>query len=1222
MKIQDMFARPITREIKNVITVGNNESETFVKQELEEYVVTRELSRHFADFYANYKKGIVGETPKMGVWISGFFGSGKSHFLKMLSFLLENKVVAGKHAIDYFKEEGKFDDAMLLADVELAANTPTDAILFNIDAKNSAHSKDDKDAIVRVFLKVFNDKLGYYGEIAELAQLEHDLDKEGRYEEFQQKFLEKKGKTWKENRHDIFFNQDIIVDILEEMGVMSAPAARNWCTRATNPDNGDISIESFANLVKEYIEEKGNNHHVLFLVDEVGQYIGDDSKLMLNLQTVTEELGNACKGKAWVIVTSQQDIDTVTANVKGNDFSKIQGRFDTRLSLSAANVDEVVKERILKKTDTARETLSVVYDDKETTIKNLISFTGTAQKKLYADREDFAAVYPFVGYQFDLLGKVLTEVRTHGASGKSLADGERSMLAFFKETANDYREGNEDTLIPFSAFYRALDSYLDHSHRGVINGAYYKPRLNPEKKDTRENVFVIEVLKALFMVKYVREVDANVENITSLMVDNVQTERSILRAEVVKALKLLEDEMLIQRQGNVYIFLTNEEQEINRRIERQVVESQEIVNRMGEVIFGEIIKDRKYTYPAFNNRYVFNYNQYIDGQPCYSNAINALKVEVITSLSDYDADEATMSSLSMQQSGIILQLPNQDDYIREIRTALKIENFILRDSEAKSLSQYDTIRVIKGNEMRERLHLAKDLLADALQEAHIFINGHKVDIGTKDIEKRIQEALQNLTQQLFTKLAYIEKPMNGDDALKMLKAAKDNSIDLFAGGGEVNQHALSDMLTYITNKTSNHMKMSMKVLKDHYLKRPPYGFIEDDIYYLVARLFKRGDIAFSVQGEYVTLANREPKEIYTFISNKAYLEKLMIEKRERVSDKDKKIVRELLKALFGNSTASDDEDALMNTFVSHTGNMMEEMQNFRGQAAAGNYPGTAVVEKGIKLLDKIRDAKTSSAFFRVAVEEKDDLLDFSDDYADVKKFFTGSQKDIFDKAQSIYKIYQESQNYISDIALEKLADKIKTILQNPKPYRLIKDLPKLREDFMDAYGDVLEQKAEPVKADIENCRKRVVQELENRPYKDVFASKVQKKFSELMDSAEHSHNINQLMSLSNQAEAVKDKFLNEIAAEEERLAKEQEKAAEVEPSNETLTGDGATTETVADKKAPGYVAKKTTYLKFRDTVGLHSIEIKDEAALDSLLAKVKERCMQELKDRDSIHIDF
>lgn len=134
---------------------------------------------------------------------------------------------------------------------------------------------------------------------------------------------------------------------------MSESAARNWCEKASEPCQ--ISIENFAIRVKAYIDSKGGNHHVVFFVDEIGQYIGDDSKLMLNLQTVTEEPGKECKGKAWVVVTSQQDIDSIT-RVKGNDLSKIQGRFDTRLSLSSANVDAVIKKRILDKNETAAQT--------------------------------------------------------------------------------------------------------------------------------------------------------------------------------------------------------------------------------------------------------------------------------------------------------------------------------------------------------------------------------------------------------------------------------------------------------------------------------------------------------------------------------------------------------------------------------------------------------------------------------------------------------------------------------------------------------------------------------------------------------------------------------------------------------------------------------------------------------------------------------------------------
>ena len=174
----------------------------------------------------------------------------------------------------------------------------------------------------------------------------------------------------------------------------------------------------------------------------------------------------------------------------------------------------------------------------------------------------------------------------------------------------------------------------------------------------------------------------------------------------------------------------------------------------------------------------------------------------------------------------------------------------------------------------------------------------------------------------------------------------------------------------------------------------------------------------------------------------------------------------------------------------------------------------------------------------------------------------------------------------------------------------------LREDFLEAYMKILEEKAQPIKSVIETYRQRVMDELEGRPYRDKITPNVQKKFDELLDSAEQSNNINQLMSLSNQADAVKDKFLNEIAAEEERLAKEQEKT----PS--ATSGDEKDGKEIHDGKKQGYQPGRTKYLKFRETVGVGSVEIKSEAALDDLLAKVKAKFMQELKERDSIHIEF
>lgn len=220
MQIRNMFVKDIDRDIKGVIKVGQADDEN-VKQELEEYVVTRELQKHFADFFASYKKGIVGNTDKMGVWISGFFGSGKSHFLKILSYLVENRVVDGKAALDYFIEDNKIKDEMVLADMKLAANTSADVILFNIDSKSGmADTQNNKEAILSVFLKVFNQQLGFYGANPHLADLERNLAEEGKYEDFKNAFAELRGKEWVDSRHQFRFIQDYVCKALVKIDYM------------------------------------------------------------------------------------------------------------------------------------------------------------------------------------------------------------------------------------------------------------------------------------------------------------------------------------------------------------------------------------------------------------------------------------------------------------------------------------------------------------------------------------------------------------------------------------------------------------------------------------------------------------------------------------------------------------------------------------------------------------------------------------------------------------------------------------------------------------------------------------------------------------------------------------------------------------------------------------------------------------------------------------------
>ena len=194
MLIKNLFERDIFRPINGVVKADQLDDSS-VWQELDEFVITRELDQHFRKFIAWYLEAVdQGKNPdlagKMGVWISGFFGSGKSHFLKVLSYLLRNRTHThngqSKQAVEFF--ESKVKDAMLFGDIKRAVAANTDVILFNIDSK--ADHRTGRDVILRVFLKVLNEMQGYSGDHPHIAHMERYLEGKGKLKAFHDAYRE------------------------------------------------------------------------------------------------------------------------------------------------------------------------------------------------------------------------------------------------------------------------------------------------------------------------------------------------------------------------------------------------------------------------------------------------------------------------------------------------------------------------------------------------------------------------------------------------------------------------------------------------------------------------------------------------------------------------------------------------------------------------------------------------------------------------------------------------------------------------------------------------------------------------------------------------------------------------------------------------------------------------------------------------------------------------
>ena len=532
MQIQKMFKRDINRYINGVISVGEQST---IKQELDEYVVTRELQRHFADFFQSYERGLDSPERNTGVWIQGYFGSGKSHFLKMLSYLLENKEVEGKRAVEYF--DGKFDDPMTYASIVRASDACAETILFNIDDKGGCYKEGEtsETAVLRSIARVFYEHLGFYGMDYKLARFEKLIDDRGKTSEFRSAYEDITGTPWVDDRESYDMFGEEVAEAANRACGMSIKSVTDWA------DSSDAALVDFGALVddiNEYAQKReaecGKRFRLLFMIDEMGQYLNGDTSRMLNLQTFMEKFCDNCGGRVWMVVTSQEAIDELM-NVVSMDFSKIQGRFATRLSLSSSSVDEVIKKRVLDKNRAAAALLKGEYATKDVVLKNLFSFEDSrSDLKGFPGEEDFVDCFPFVDYQFKLMPGVLKEIRRHGYQGKSLSTGERSMLSSYQEAAQAVEGGDESSLVPFWRFFDTLEKELDHG----IKQVFVRCR-DAAERDYTIQPQDIDVLKVLYLINYINDVKPCIGNIAILMADRIDADMKAKKEAVKESLERL-----------------------------------------------------------------------------------------------------------------------------------------------------------------------------------------------------------------------------------------------------------------------------------------------------------------------------------------------------------------------------------------------------------------------------------------------------------------------------------------------------------------------------------------------------------------------------------------------------------------------------------------------------------------------------------------------------------
>lgn len=970
MILKDIFAKPVDRPIEGVIKADDEAS---LRLEMEEYVLTNEIEKRlesFLDAYNNYENA-------NGVWVSGFFGSGKSHLLKMLALLMENRDLGGASALDLFLPKCG-DNAMLSGSLRKAVSIPSKSILFNIDQKADVISKTQVDALLAVFVKVFDEMCGYYGKQGHIAQFERDLDARGLYGKFKEAFKEVSRLSWEEGREQALLEKNNIAKAYALAAGEDESAAVGIIEKYRNQYK--VSIEDFAEQVRAHIETQVPNFRLNFFVDEVGQYIAENTKLMTNLQTIAESLATKCRGRAWVIVTAQEDMGKVLGDMnakQAHDFSKIQARFANRMKLTSQDVDEVIQKRLLQKDKEGERLLADIYQARSNNFKTLFDFADASHNyKNFRDKEHFIYSYPFIPYQFALFQSAIQGLSNHNAfEGKHSSVGERSMLGVFQQVAVQISGLPLGSLATFDLMFEGI--------RTALKSQIQKAILQAE--DSPVSPFAAKLLKALFLVKYVKEFKPTVRNLCVLMLESFEQDVPQLKKDIEEALAQLEQQTYIQRNGDIYEYLTDEEKDVEEEIKNTEVESADVLAELETLIFDRTLKERKIRY---ENGQDYPFAKKLDDH-VYGRD-QELSVNVVTPFNDNVSNESVLQMQNTGRSELLVVFPPDNRLMRDLVLYKQTEKYIRQNT---SLTQQESTKRILADKVVRNQERQANLVQQVqalLAKASLFVMGSPLDIGGENAQARIIKGFQELITRVYPNLRMLRDiAYSENDIGKYLRLAQQGTLD---DGLTPLTEAETEILAFIQGNNRGGVRTTIKSLLENF-QRKPYGWSYAAVLCLLAKLCARGKIEIRKDGDVL-----EEADLERAIRNSAAHGNLMLEPQVEFTASQVKRLKSLYEDFFDAPGASNEAKALARDTSQALRDMANELDKLLAQSR--EFPFLHLLREPLQNITACI-GKPYPWYVTEFVRQEDALLQMREDLLDpIRAFMHGSQKDIYREARA------------------------------------------------------------------------------------------------------------------------------------------------------------------------------------------------------------------------------
>ena len=966
--IKDLFANDISRRIEEVIKVDQAD-EQIIRDELAEYVVTDSIRGHLTEVLENYW-----ETPKkphegVAVWVSGFFGSGKSSFAKYLGLALQNRTVVGEGAAQLLaRRTGDPKAEVLLSNI--AEQIPTEAVIFDVSTDRGIRT--GNQSITEIMYRLFLQSLGYARDL-DLSELEITLEEAGRLDDFKVKYQEVFNKDWDVGKGLIAIAVQQASRVMYEMDPETYPTADSW--RESAMKRADITPGDLAKRGMELMQRRSPGKTLLFVVDEVGQFVARDVQKMLDLQAVVQNLGRIGRGKMWIVVTSQEKLTELVGGLddKRVELARLMDRFPLQVHLEPADISEVTSKRVLSKNAQAEKTLRELFTQHRGRLTDNTRLTADI-KLPELSTESFVDLYPLLPYQIDLIIQVVSGLRTQGGASKHVGGANRTIIKLAQQLLIhpdvDLASAPLGSLARVDQVYDLVSGNIGSEVRGKIDDIGKKV----------DHPLAQPVAKAICLLQYVRSIHRTPVNLAAALHSGIDADSRL--SEVKAALDALEKAHMVRRGDDGYRIPTPAEDDWERQRASLSPKPGDISRLHAELVTGLWQPQPQH---SFQDVKVFKAGLYLGGRLSVDGDI-PVHLTLAEAGKEHEERVAESRKRSQTETKSIFWAAALDQAIDRETVELFRSKEILSRKERGAQTKDETALVAE-EKLRLRRHQdeLRRLIKQSLLTGTIFFRGNdrSPDDTATDIGRTAAKVLAQALPEVFDRFEEaaarvgkkdLESLMTTENLRGLTSVFTDLNLVRDQGGKPVfntENGSLAEVLSRIENRTSYGEVATGRYLTDEFAKEP-FGWDFDVVRLFVIALLRAGKLDATSKGQVIESAlSLDARN--TFANNNLFRQASF---RPKVGLEFTNIVdaSEYFKEVFGREIAELEQGVVANAIREEIHRHDEELHEVHTTLVKHGLPGADVLRTALDQMRSIRSGKEDQA-----------ILTFNSAYKELKE---------------------------------------------------------------------------------------------------------------------------------------------------------------------------------------------------------------------------------------------